>query len=198
MKHSCYLIQSIYELNLKPKFYAEVASKDKLLLTNKVASFIVDGLISTKPYRGVNTLLLGSTSFSFPYWLTFNQVQQLGGRVKKGAKSELVIFRKFLDSQKGTDEGSGSDPPTISARAACEHDGYGIDEGVGSRCDVPRTTDEQLFDEQFKRRSQFIQAAIDGLMSGQGGKPLAPVVAHVIINAALGGESLQMPEQIHG
>ncbi len=29
-------------------------------------------LISKKPYRGVNTLLLGSTSFASPYWLTFN------------------------------------------------------------------------------------------------------------------------------
>jgi antirestriction protein ArdC len=67
-------------------------------------------LISKKPYRGVNTLLLGSTSFASPYWLTFNQVQQLGGRVKKGAKSELIIFWKFLDGQKGTDEGSGSEP----------------------------------------------------------------------------------------
>ena len=54
-------------------------------------------LVSRKPYRGVNLLLLGSTTFASPYWLTFNQVQQLGGRVCKGAKSELVIFWKLFD-----------------------------------------------------------------------------------------------------
>ena len=66
-------------------------------------------LISKKPYRGVNALLLGSTSFASPYWLTFNQVQQLKGRVKKGAKSELVIFWKFFDGQKETDEAASSE-----------------------------------------------------------------------------------------
>ncbi|MDQ3254611.1 MAG: zincin-like metallopeptidase domain-containing protein [Acidobacteriota bacterium] len=69
-------------------------------------------LISKKPYRGVNTLLLGSAAFASPYWLTFNQVQQLNGRVKKGAKSELVIFWKFFDDQKETGEASGGEPTT--------------------------------------------------------------------------------------
>jgi len=66
-------------------------------------------LISKKPYRGINTLLLGSISFASPYWLTFNQVQQLGGRVKKGAKSELVIFWKVFNSQKETDDESSDE-----------------------------------------------------------------------------------------
>ena len=35
-------------------------------------------------------------------------MQQLGGRVKKGAKSELVIFWKFFDSQKEIDDREGS------------------------------------------------------------------------------------------
>jgi antirestriction protein ArdC len=73
-------------------------------------------LISKKPYRGVNTLLLGSAAFASPYWLTFNQVQQLGGRVKKGAKSELVIFWKFFDSQKQTDDAQSSDERTSKRR----------------------------------------------------------------------------------
>lgn len=59
-------------------------------------------LVSRKSYRGVNLLLLGSSSFASPYWLTFNQVQQLGGRVCKGAKSELVIFWKLFDDAHST------------------------------------------------------------------------------------------------
>ena len=60
-------------------------------------------LISNKPYRGINLLLLSSTEFSSPYWLTFNQVQQLGGRVRKGAKSELVIFWKSFEASNEND-----------------------------------------------------------------------------------------------
>jgi antirestriction protein ArdC len=55
-------------------------------------------LVSTKPYHGINYFLLGSCSkFSSPYWLSFRQAQELGGHVRKGARSELVVFWKFLE-----------------------------------------------------------------------------------------------------
>lgn len=43
--------------------------------------------ITRKPYRGVNKLLLDGGEY-----LTFNQVQQLKGKIKKGAKAEMVVF----------------------------------------------------------------------------------------------------------
>jgi len=49
--------------------------------------------VTQKPYRGINMLLLGKTG----EYLTWNQVQTLKGTVKKGAKSELVVFYKMLD-----------------------------------------------------------------------------------------------------
>jgi antirestriction protein ArdC len=61
-------------------------------------------LISKRRYRGINVMLLGTTSFALPYWLTFNQVKTLGGRVRKGSKSELVIFWKVFDPQQETDD----------------------------------------------------------------------------------------------
>src|ERR1051326_822081 len=73
-------------------------------------------LVSKRPYRGINSLILGATSFASSYWLTFNQVQQLNGRVKKGAKSELVIFWKFFDGQKETDDAQSSDGRTSKRR----------------------------------------------------------------------------------
>jgi antirestriction protein ArdC len=73
-------------------------------------------LVSRKPYRGVNTLLLGSAAFASPYWLTFNQVRQLGGRVKKGAKSELVIFWKFSETRKEASDAQRSDDCTPKRR----------------------------------------------------------------------------------
>lgn len=56
-------------------------------------------LITKKAYRGINCLLLSSTPYTSPDWLTFNQARELGGRIRKGAKSELVIFWKTFSSQ---------------------------------------------------------------------------------------------------
>jgi antirestriction protein ArdC len=49
-------------------------------------------LISQKEYRGLNTFLLGSQGYGSRYWLTFNQASKLGGHIKAGEKSSLVIF----------------------------------------------------------------------------------------------------------
>lgn len=50
--------------------------------------------VTHKPYRGINVFLLMSMSYESPHWLTFRQVTQLGGRVKKGEKSCPVVFWK--------------------------------------------------------------------------------------------------------
>jgi antirestriction protein ArdC len=57
----------------------------------------VQNIVSRKPYRGINSLLLGATEFQSPFWLTFKQTLDLGGHVKKGAKSSPVIYYKFLE-----------------------------------------------------------------------------------------------------
>jgi antirestriction protein ArdC len=46
---------------------------------------------SRKGYRGINALLLDRPG----EYLTFHQVQELGGKVKKGASSYPVVFYKF-------------------------------------------------------------------------------------------------------
>ena len=48
--------------------------------------------LTKKPYRGINQLLLGMSLHADPHFLTFKQAQQLGGHIKKGAKSEIVVF----------------------------------------------------------------------------------------------------------
>lgn len=54
--------------------------------------------ITRKPYRGVNRFLL----FKGGEYLTFRQVQALGGRVKKGAKSYMVVFyTSYTKTRKG-------------------------------------------------------------------------------------------------
>jgi antirestriction protein ArdC len=49
-------------------------------------------LLSQKEYRGLNTFLLGSQGHASRYWLTFNQANKLGGHIRKGEKSSLVVF----------------------------------------------------------------------------------------------------------
>jgi len=53
-------------------------------------------LISKKEYNGINVFLLGCQRYASPYWLTYNQAQGLGGNVKKGEKSTMVVFWKQI------------------------------------------------------------------------------------------------------
>ena len=51
--------------------------------------------VSRKEYQGINTLLL-----PFPgEYLTFNQVRKLKGKVKKGEKSSMIVFYKFIEKK---------------------------------------------------------------------------------------------------
>lgn len=63
-----------------------------------------DGAISYatgKPYSVLNQMLLGKPG----EYLTFKQIQDAGGKIKKGAKSRMVVFWKFI--QKEVSDGNG-------------------------------------------------------------------------------------------
>ena len=61
--------------------------------------FSVQNIVSRKPYRGINALLLGSTDYQSPFWISFKQSLELGGHVKKGEKSTPVIYYKILEKR---------------------------------------------------------------------------------------------------
>ncbi len=50
---------------------------------------------SGAPYRGANILILWSSTYSSPYWLTFKQAKELGGTVRKGEKGTQILFWKI-------------------------------------------------------------------------------------------------------
>jgi antirestriction protein ArdC len=54
-----------------------------------------------QPYRGVNVFLLGLTAaeegYRSRYWGTYRQITQLGGQVRKGEHSTLVVFWKPVE-----------------------------------------------------------------------------------------------------
>ena len=64
--------------------------------------FGVQNIVSRKPYRGINALLLGSTDYQCPFWITFKQALDLGGHVRKGERSTPVIYYKILEKRDDT------------------------------------------------------------------------------------------------
>ena len=63
-------------------------------------------LVSKKPYRGLNVFILNASKFASSYWLSFRQVQALGGVVQKGEHSCPVVFWKLRDvKEEGGAEG---------------------------------------------------------------------------------------------
>lgn len=60
-------------------------------------------LVSKKEYRGINVFMLACQEYSSPYWLTFKQCQDKGGKVRKGQKSTPVVFWKWIDRKDAGD-----------------------------------------------------------------------------------------------
>lgn len=56
-------------------------------------------LVSKRPYRGMNIFLLSSLGFGSPYFLSFKQVKELGGSIRKGEKASLVVFSKWIEAK---------------------------------------------------------------------------------------------------
>jgi antirestriction protein ArdC len=57
-----------------------------------------------KPYRGINVLLLWSSEYNSPFWLTFKQAQELKGIVRKGEQGTQIVFYKQLPEHAEKDE----------------------------------------------------------------------------------------------
>lgn len=69
---------------------------------------VADGAISytsRKPYSFLNQMLLGEPG----EYLTFNQIQALEGKIKKGAKAKIVVFYKMIKAERNVVK-DGSDP----------------------------------------------------------------------------------------
>lgn len=58
--------------------------------------------LSKKPYKGINLWLLLSFQHEYPYYLTFKQVQELGGKVKRGSKALPICYWNFVFREKET------------------------------------------------------------------------------------------------
>lgn len=78
-------------------------------------------LVTRKPYRGINRLLLGVTAqvqgYASPFWLTYRQATEVGGHVRKGEKGCPCFFWKIYDGKKTSEEEApGGDPADSGKR----------------------------------------------------------------------------------
>jgi len=75
---------------------------------DNAANVVPVSAVTDAPYRGTNALLLMAVRMSQGYgdnrWLTFRQVQELGGKVKKGEHGTKCIFWKHLVEKDEKDE----------------------------------------------------------------------------------------------
>lgn len=70
-------------------------------------------LVSKKHYNGINQFLLNCSPYSSPYWLTYKQCSDKGGNIRRGEKSTLVVFWKWINTtDTPTSEEISQDTPT--------------------------------------------------------------------------------------
>ena len=72
-----------------------------------------------EPYRGINSFLLSLRAmmqgYTSPTWMTFKQAKELGGHVRKGEKSSLVVYYGTAGSKADASE-SGSNGQSADDR----------------------------------------------------------------------------------
>ncbi len=88
----------------RKKLYLEITKKIIDLLKQEkiiwhqewIGSGFPANFFTKKRYRGVNTILLWiaqlKNQYESSFWLTFNQIKKLKGKLKKGSKGEYIYF----------------------------------------------------------------------------------------------------------
>ncbi len=93
---------------VKRDLYQEVTDKMITLLEKGVTPWrctwnkygLARNYASGHIYRGINAFLMNLTPHPIPYFMSFKQAKSKGGKIRKGAKSEMVFFYKPLFKDK--------------------------------------------------------------------------------------------------
>lgn len=73
-------------------------------------------IISGKHYSGINMMLLAMAGYENNHFITFKQLKEIGGKVKKGEKAHMVVFWSLLEgSQTETSETASEKEPQKKA-----------------------------------------------------------------------------------
>lgn len=71
---------------------------------------------SGKPYRGINSLLLGWRHCGSPWWLTYRQAQERGGQVCKGERGAMVVKYGTFNAKDAATDGPDLSPGNPSKK----------------------------------------------------------------------------------
>jgi antirestriction protein ArdC len=133
---------------------------------------------SKKPYRGINTVCLWAAAQAKGYergeWATYQQWQDKGGQVRKGEKATLVVFWKFANDSRETQEGETSHSSRLlftrgySVFNAAQVDGY-----------TPQDGPEVSMPERIERAEAFFQAIRAEVRHGGNQAFYAPASDHI-------------------
>tara|TARA_R100000234_G_scaffold50711_1_gene30359 strand:- start:483 stop:1430 length:948 start_codon:yes stop_codon:yes gene_type:complete len=95
--------------------------------------------ITKKPYKGINTFILGMQPYDNPHYLTFKQAKDLGGSVRAGEKScaTIYFYKMFKKTSKTNvkDDSTNEDTFFMMRR----HPVFNV-----SQCDIPKDKLEKL------------------------------------------------------
>lgn len=65
--------------------------------------------ITKREYTGLNAMILAFSEFGSPFWLTFKQINDLGGKVKKGSESTMITYYKKMNKYDEEGEETGEE-----------------------------------------------------------------------------------------
>lgn len=84
----------------KRDLYKEVTEKIIGMIEQGVAPWrrtwssygLARNYVTKHVYTGINLVLMNNTPHLIPYFMTYNQVKERGGTIRKGARAEMVIY----------------------------------------------------------------------------------------------------------
>src|ERR1700676_917805 len=127
--------------------------------TNGRDAFSPINVASKKPYRGINTVCLWAAAQAKGYergeWATYAQWQERGGQVRKGEKSTLVVFWKFAnDARESQDDGES---PARGSRLLFTR-GYSVFNAAQVDGDTPATDPSESVPERIAHAEEFFHS----------------------------------------
>ena len=127
---------------------------------------------SHKTYRGINTLLLWAAAQKNSYdsneWATYRQWQEVGGQVRKGERSTLIVFWKFFDSTSETEKTPEEDSEASNGeRSRCMARAYHVF-NAAQVDGVPTKSHEDLPESERIAHAEQFFAALPGTIIYEG------------------------------
>ena len=147
-------------------------------------SFSPINVVSGKAYRGINTVCLWAAAESKGYqsgeWGTYKQWQERGAQVRKGEKSTTVVFWKFgQDSRESQDNDGGDDTPSTGRSRLIFTRGYSVFNAAQVDGYTPEAVPEDEMLERIARADAFFEAIGADVRSGGNRAYYSPMTDHI-------------------